>query len=212
MVDHLVQNSCIIHESIFFQSEKTNFTPAISKISIFIIVKNTSKSVFSNSSGLFQLATNLVMQIALPYFAVKNNYIILPILFKILEIELSLKINSTLIFLKQPFSCPKNTKKLMSVAKQKALSEASRQKLKIEIHVLTRSFASRFLLRFAQPFLARVNWTSNWSLYPQWLSCTLGCFSKNDTKRQFQPSINRFKLAFFLFALRRNCESHNIFE
>jgi len=32
---------------------------------------------------------------------------------------------------------------------------------------LTRSFASRFLLRFAQPFLATFKWTINWSLSPQ---------------------------------------------
>ena len=34
---------------------------------------------------------------------------------------------------------------------------------------LTRSFASRFLLRFAQPFLAKFKWTINWSLSPQGL-------------------------------------------
>jgi len=35
---------------------------------------------------------------------------------------------------------------------------------------LTRSFASRFLLRFAQPFLAKFKWTINWSLSPQGLN------------------------------------------
>ena len=29
---------------------------------------------------------------------------------------------------------------------------------------MTRSFASRILLRFAQPFLAKLRWTTNWSL------------------------------------------------
>jgi len=34
---------------------------------------------------------------------------------------------------------------------------------------LTRSFASLFFLRFAQPFLAKFKWTINWSLSPQGL-------------------------------------------
>jgi len=34
---------------------------------------------------------------------------------------------------------------------------------------LTRSFASRFWLRFAHPFLAKFNWTTYWSLSPQGL-------------------------------------------
>ena len=41
----------------------------------------------------------------------------------------------------------------------------------LEIRFLTRSFASRFQLRYAQPFLARFKWTTNWSLYPQGLKC-----------------------------------------
>jgi len=35
---------------------------------------------------------------------------------------------------------------------------------------LTRSFASRFLLRYAQPFLAKLNWTINFSLSQQGLN------------------------------------------
>ena len=35
---------------------------------------------------------------------------------------------------------------------------------------LTRSFASRLLLRFAQPFIVTFKWTINWSLSPQGLS------------------------------------------
>jgi len=34
---------------------------------------------------------------------------------------------------------------------------------------LMRNFASRFLLRFAQPFLAKLKWTINWSLSLKWL-------------------------------------------
>ena len=43
---------------------------------------------------------------------------------------------------------------------------------------LTRSFASRFLLRFAQPFLAKFKWTINWSLSPQGLNFYLVIFEK----------------------------------
>ena len=35
--------------------------------------------------------------------------------------------------------------------------------------ILTRIFASRFQLRFAHPFLAKLKRTTNWSLYPQGL-------------------------------------------
>ena len=45
-------------------------------------------------------------------------------------------------------------------------SFASKYYIKI---FLTRSFASRFKLRFAQPFLAKFKWTINWSLSPQGL-------------------------------------------
>ena len=53
-------------------------------------------------------------------------------------------------------------------------SEAKRAKRSFaskyfKIWLLTRSFASRFLLRFAQPFLAKFKWTINWSLSPQGL-------------------------------------------
>jgi len=38
---------------------------------------------------------------------------------------------------------------------------------KIEIlDILTRSFASPFYLRYAQPFLSKLKSTANWSLYP----------------------------------------------
>jgi len=35
---------------------------------------------------------------------------------------------------------------------------------------LTRSFSSRFLIRLAQSFLAKINQTTNWSLSPQGLT------------------------------------------
>ena len=37
------------------------------------------------------------------------------------------------------------------------------------IEILTRSFFSRFMLRYDQPFLAKLKLTINWSLYPQGL-------------------------------------------
>jgi len=40
----------------------------------------------------------------------------------------------------------------------------------LKILFLTRCFASRFLLRFAQPFLAKFKLTTNWSLSPQGLN------------------------------------------
>ena len=47
---------------------------------------------------------------------------------------------------------------------KRANREASRQKSK---YSLTRSFASRFLLRYAHPFFAKLKLPTNWSLYPQ---------------------------------------------
>jgi len=53
-----------------------------------------------------------------------------------------------------------------SEAKSVKLSFASKIKIR---DILTRNFASHFLLRFAQPFLAKFKWTINWSLSPQGL-------------------------------------------
>jgi hypothetical protein len=41
---------------------------------------------------------------------------------------------------------------------------------KVQFLFLTRSFASRFWLRYAPPFLAKFKWKINWSLYPQGLT------------------------------------------
>ena len=49
------------------------------------------------------------------------------------------------------------------------ISKASRQNLYLFLF-LTRSFASRFYLRYAQRFLAKINGTINLSLYPQGLN------------------------------------------
>ncbi len=51
-----------------------------------------------------------------------------------------------------------------SEAKNAKRSFASKIKIR---NILTRSVASRFLLRFAQPFLAKFKLTTNWSLSPQ---------------------------------------------
>ena len=50
----------------------------------------------------------------------------------------------------------------------KARSEVSRQNI-LEFHFLTRSFASRSKLRYAQPCLANLKSTTNWSFYAQGL-------------------------------------------
>jgi len=53
-----------------------------------------------------------------------------------------------------------------SEAKNAKRSFASKVKIR---KILTRSFASRYLLRFAQPFSAKMKLTINWSLYLQGL-------------------------------------------
>ena len=60
----------------------------------------------------------------------------------------------------------------MSEAKQKARGEASRQKQNKKL--LTRSFASRFKLRFAQLFLAKLKLTIILSLSLQGLTERVG--------------------------------------
>jgi hypothetical protein len=45
-------------------------------------------------------------------------------------------------------------------------SEAKNVKIKI-LDILTRSFASRFKLRFARQCLAKSKWTTYWSLSPR---------------------------------------------
>jgi hypothetical protein len=50
----------------------------------------------------------------------------------------------------------------------KSAKQSFASKLKI-LDILTRSFASRFALCYAPPFLVKLKWTNNWSLYPQGL-------------------------------------------
>jgi hypothetical protein len=50
--------------------------------------------------------------------------------------------------------------------------------------LLTKSFASRFQLRLAQPFLAKIKWTKYWLLYPQWLKCMFSSFVKNESENE----------------------------
>jgi len=56
----------------------------------------------------------------------------------------------------------------LNFAKMDERSEASRQKY--FFNILTQSFALRFKLRFAQPFLAKFKLATNWSVSPQGLS------------------------------------------
>jgi len=70
-----------------------------------------------------------------------------------------------------------------SEAKKAKRSFAS--KIKISI-ILTQSFASRFLLRFAKPFLGKLNRTINWPLYQQGLN------RSTPRRSKIAPSLDRF--------------------
>ena len=68
-----------------------------------------------------------------------------------------------------------------SEAKSAKRSFASKIKIR---DILTRSFASRFQLRFAQLFLGKFKWTINLSLFPQGLNEN----KKTSKKVPFEPS------------------------
>jgi len=75
---------------------------------------------------------------------------------------------------------------------------------KIQIkNILTRSFASRFLLRFAQPFLAKFRWANNWSLSPQGLTLIIKSLSINKIKRKITWSCSKKRFPFFNFLVNK---------
>ncbi len=55
-------------------------------------------------------------------------------------------------------------KKRLNFAKNGWAKPSKKREAKRLKDILTQSFASRFLLRFAQPFFAKVKWTINCSL------------------------------------------------
>jgi len=72
----------------------------------------------------------------------------------------------------------------------------------LKFSFLTRSFASRFLLRFAQPLLAKFNRTTYWSFSPQGIKSTKQYLSRSEiesvptenlTCSAFVPSIFFFR-------------------
>ena len=103
------------------------------------------------------------------------------------------------------FCCQhKFDKKWLSEAKQKTRSVASRQSSRFEVF-LTRSFASRFKLRFAQLFLAKFKFTTNWPLSPQGLTWKMRlCFFRivKLPAHSKQPK--------FLFFYQRTREQRNV--
>ena len=82
---------------------------------------------------------------------------------------------------------------MLSEAKLKARSVAPRHNIPI-FFFLTRSFASRFKLRYAQLFLEILKWTTNWSLSPQGLICQKQHFRKRETNKH---EFDIFKMAIF---------------
>ena len=58
---------------------------------------------------------------------------------------------------------------------------------------MTRIFVSRFKLRFAQPFLAKLKWTTNWSVYSQ------GFYRKN---KFFKVNTNEFSVDLIILVLQ----------